>query len=375
MFNVEFYENNHVLPVEFLSAIVVSHEGEYAPLIHFHDERYSQLDHNHDGVYSPVDHNHDGVYSPVNHNHDGVYQPVGDYLTEADLDGYATQDWVNDQGFLTEHQSLTDYYTKAETVAQIDEAVPQISVDIEADATSDTKTVSPKAVKTYVDNNIPQVPVEVTIGATPSSETKIFIDTAAHFGDYLYNEGNEYPNITGGWELLSFERDDISFSKEASYLSFVRNGGSSFTSKIRIVTNKKIDLTNLNKLKLYATSTRTDRSAVDVYINTAKSDANMINLVHSTDFPTPIIADVSDYTGEYYVIYEFSAWMSSCESQLTVVELEFNADTPAETLKYLINGEYVAMDYARRADIEAVRDYVDSAIGELDELIGSGEIT
>lgn len=165
MFNVEFYENNHVLPVEFLSAIVVSHEGEYAPLIHFHDERYSQLDHNHDGVYSPVDHNHDGVYSPVdhnhdgvyspvNHNHDGVYQPVGDYLTEADLDGYATQAWVNDQGFLTEHQSLTNYYTKAETVAQIDEAVPQISVDIDADATSDTKTASPKAVKAYVDSAI-----------------------------------------------------------------------------------------------------------------------------------------------------------------------------------------------------------------------------
>lgn len=35
--------------------------------------------------------------------------------------------------------------------------VPTISTDISADATSDTKTASPKAVKTYVDNAIPSV--------------------------------------------------------------------------------------------------------------------------------------------------------------------------------------------------------------------------
>lgn len=41
-------------------------------------------------------------------------------------------------------------------------AVPTISTDITADATSDTKTASPKAVKTYVDNAIPTVPTALS---------------------------------------------------------------------------------------------------------------------------------------------------------------------------------------------------------------------
>lgn len=45
--------------------------------------------------------------------------------------------------------------------------VPTISTNISADATSDTKTASPKAVKTYVDNSIPAIPVtDVTVGGS-----------------------------------------------------------------------------------------------------------------------------------------------------------------------------------------------------------------
>lgn len=45
--------------------------------------------------------------------------------------------------------------------------VPTISTNISADANSDTKTASPKAVKTYVDNNIPTIPVtDVTVGGS-----------------------------------------------------------------------------------------------------------------------------------------------------------------------------------------------------------------
>ena len=45
--------------------------------------------------------------------------------------------------------------------------VPTISTDISADANNDAKTASPKAVKTYVDNNIPTIPVtDVTVGGS-----------------------------------------------------------------------------------------------------------------------------------------------------------------------------------------------------------------
>jgi hypothetical protein len=43
------------------------------------------------------------------------------YLTQhQSLEGYATEQWVQQQGYLTEHQSLADYYTSAQTEAAID---------------------------------------------------------------------------------------------------------------------------------------------------------------------------------------------------------------------------------------------------------------
>ena len=44
------------------------------------------------------------------------------HLTDA-LAGYATQSWVLSQGFLTEHQSLANYYTKSETNTAINTAI------------------------------------------------------------------------------------------------------------------------------------------------------------------------------------------------------------------------------------------------------------
>ena len=37
------------------------------------------------------------------------------YITSSALNGYATEQWVENKGYLTEHQSLNNYYTKSET--------------------------------------------------------------------------------------------------------------------------------------------------------------------------------------------------------------------------------------------------------------------
>ena len=63
----------------------------------------------------------------IDKNYLTQHQSLEDYYTKADsdgkyalktsiptLDGYATEDWVNSKGFLTSHQSLTDYAKKAE---------------------------------------------------------------------------------------------------------------------------------------------------------------------------------------------------------------------------------------------------------------------
>ena len=44
-----------------------------------------------------------------------TYQPIGNYLSSNALEGYATQDWVGEQGYITAHQSLDNYYPKSAT--------------------------------------------------------------------------------------------------------------------------------------------------------------------------------------------------------------------------------------------------------------------
>ena len=108
------------------------------------------------------------------------------YLTQhQSLSDYATKNWVTEQiiqsenfdpllyytkteidnkGYLTQHQSLAQYALKSElfsgsyddlTNKPVIPEVPVISTNINTDSNSDIKTVSPKAVKTYVDNSIP----------------------------------------------------------------------------------------------------------------------------------------------------------------------------------------------------------------------------
>lgn len=56
-----------------------------------------------------------------------TYQPIGNYLSSNALEGYATQDWVQDQGYIT-GVDLSNYYTKNETSGadELAEAFSQI---------------------------------------------------------------------------------------------------------------------------------------------------------------------------------------------------------------------------------------------------------
>lgn len=71
--------------------------------------------------------------------------------------------------------------------------VPTISTDISSDATSDTKTASPKAVKTYVDGAIPTVPtISTDIAADATSDVK----TASPKAVKTFVEGKGYGNYS-----------------------------------------------------------------------------------------------------------------------------------------------------------------------------------
>jgi hypothetical protein len=93
-------------------------------------------------------------------------------------------------------------------------SVPTISTNISTDASSDAKTASPKAVKTYVDGAIPTVPTISTDIATDAASdaktaspkaVKTYVDSAiggvASFSFQILGSGeydaNRKPTITG----------------------------------------------------------------------------------------------------------------------------------------------------------------------------------
>ena len=69
---------------------------------------------------------------------------INDIEVDVDLTGIATEEWVFKQGYLTEHQSLANYYTKSE----VDAAIENIDVDLTGYA---TETYVDTAVESKVD--------------------------------------------------------------------------------------------------------------------------------------------------------------------------------------------------------------------------------
>ena len=73
------------------------------------------------------------------------------YITNSALNGYATEQWVENQGYLTEHQSLANYYTKTET----DALIPNVEDYFDgAEYDSNTKRINFKhgnTIKAYID--------------------------------------------------------------------------------------------------------------------------------------------------------------------------------------------------------------------------------
>lgn len=56
-----------------------------------------------------------------------ITDAVKDFITLNDLDGYATEEWVEEQGYLTDHQSLEDYAKSTDVASEIEEAIKTIT--------------------------------------------------------------------------------------------------------------------------------------------------------------------------------------------------------------------------------------------------------
>ena len=72
---------------------------------------------------------------------DARFQPKGNYLTQESLNGYATQEWVEGKGYLTEHQPLDDYAKTADVNASLELKADKSYVDTELSGKADASVV------------------------------------------------------------------------------------------------------------------------------------------------------------------------------------------------------------------------------------------
>ena len=122
---------------------------------------------------------------------------------------------------------------------------------------------------------------------------------------YLYREGDECENVTGGWIANNFE---VTPTKNDDHLSLVSTGnlysGGTFT------TVNQIDITNFSYLKIEYIFSGTNkksffavRTSQIVDNNTVETDIEKRVSVSITGSQTKVqdIMDVSDLTGSYFV--------------------------------------------------------------------------
>lgn len=72
---------------------------------------------------------------------DARFQPKGNYLTQESLNGYATQEWVEGKGYLTEHQPLDEYAKTADVNASLELKADKSYVETELSGKADASVV------------------------------------------------------------------------------------------------------------------------------------------------------------------------------------------------------------------------------------------
>ena len=127
---------------------------------------------------------------------------------------------------------------------------------------------------------------------------------------YLYNKGNQYTNLTGGWTAYG-DNANISFNNDHIYLSIIADSNETWGMAH---TAKKIDITGINTLYFYID----ERTSTDIIESSnASSKYSTVGISTSPDVRTNgwtayqrvpsgtsgtlFAVDVSAYSGTYYV--------------------------------------------------------------------------
>ena len=126
---------------------------------------------------------------------------------------------------------------------------------------------------------------------------------------YLYNHGNEFESITGGWKLVK-ERSNGSFVNSGEELIITAGG---VDNGVAVVTNNKIDLTNSDTI-YFNVSTRAysgSNNYSDFFVTNAGNStwSHISTTVAKKHFGNGVTGegsiDVSSLSGEYYIGFSY----------------------------------------------------------------------
>ena len=265
---------------------------------------------------------------------------------------YATEQWVNEQGFLKEHQDISNLATKSELNAKQDTLVSGTNI----------KTINGTSLlgsgNIVIEASAENVP---TLQTTPKGTTN----------NYIYSTG-----IFDGYGVISDITNSIIYSTDkASIATWKRYWGEESSNSyqswsIKGATTSEAGLmsaSDKSKLDGIDLSTKQDKLVSGTNIKTI----NGTSLLGSGDITIEGGSGNVDLT-DYYTKTETNALVSPKLSQVTLTQAEYDAlQTKENNVLYIISDASTtdSSDYYTKAEIDSMIGGVSSTITEINNLV------
>lgn len=200
------------------------------------------------------------------------------------LSGYATQSWVQNQGYLTQHQSLADYATKVEVSTGLSSKQNTLTAGTGIAINNDTISVTLDTQIYIIVEELPATGVSNKIYLVPKLDPS------------TYDEYDEYMWINNEWELIGSIKAEVDLSaylkiSDASLRFAAKTEIPTVPTNVSAFTNDAGYLTQHQSLADYATKNYVDSSFLPIsggtttgsvmFKNEDSSSFGKINLGHT----------------------------------------------------------------------------------------------
>lgn len=314
----------------------------------------------------------------------------GSTALQAVPSGYATEQWVNEQGFLKEHQDISNLATKSELATKQDvitdldairsgaakgatalQSVPSeyaLKSEIPDISTKQDKLVSGSNIKTINGNSLlgsGNIVIEASSDNVPTLQTTVEGTT----NNYIYSSGrnDKYGVISDIKNLVSYEEDKASINTGWVYWGTSSVIDAAYGWSINGATTSQAGLmsaSDKSKLDGIDLSTKQDTLVSGTNIKTV----NGTSLLGSGNIEVSANVDLSDY----YTKSQTNALVSPKLSQVTLTQAEYDAlSTKKENVLYIISDATTtdSSDYYTKAEIDAMIGGASSTITEINNLV------